>query len=70
VPDHSFREEILSDIHPESPLVQLQVVPSSPVASYMGEGADTLPPPTTASFQTVVENDKVSPQRSYETLGI
>ena len=30
-PDQSFREEIFPDIQPESPLAQLQAIPSSPI---------------------------------------
>jgi len=42
-PAHSF-----PNIQPESPLAQLEAIPSSPIASYVGEEAE--PHLTTASF--------------------
>jgi len=48
-PDHSFREEIFPNVQCESPLVQLEAIPSHPIASYVGE--DTNPHLTITSFQ-------------------
>jgi len=50
--------EVLPNVQPESPLVQLEAMPSSPIASYMGEQADSHP--TTTSLHVIVESDKVS----------
>jgi len=36
-PDHSFGEEIFPNIQPESPLVQLNAIPSSHITSYLQE---------------------------------
>ncbi|KAK4827828.1 hypothetical protein QYF61_021912 [Mycteria americana] len=58
--DNPFREEILPNIQSKLPLVQLEVISSCPVASYLGEETD--PHLATTSFQVVVESDKVSPQ--------
>ena len=60
VPDHSFGEEVLLNIQPESPMLQLEAIPSSPIASYVGEEAD--PHLSTISLQIVIESDKVSPE--------
>jgi len=49
-------EELFSNIQPESPLVQLEAIPSHPISSYMGEEAD--PHLTTTSLQAVVERYK------------
>jgi len=43
-PDHSFGEEIFPDIQLEPLLAQLEAIPSSPIASYMGEDANPLSP--------------------------
>ena len=59
MPDCSLREEVFLNVQPESPLAQLETIPSSPIASYMGE-EDNLHP-TTTSFHGAVESDKVSP---------
>ena len=40
--------------------MQLQAIPSSPIASYLGEEAS--PNLTTTSFRVVVESDTVSPE--------
>jgi len=40
VPDHPFGEENFPEIQPTSPLVQLEAIPRSPIAGYMGEEAD------------------------------
>jgi len=58
----SFGEEIFTNVQPQPPLVQLEVISSSPIASYMGEGAN--PHFIAAFFQAVVESDKVSPESS------
>ena len=60
VPDLSLREELFPNIQPESPLVQLEAIPSSPIASYMGEEAD--PHLTITSIQSAVESNKITPQ--------
>ena len=60
VPDHSFRKAVFPNVQPESPLAQLEAIPSSPIASYMREEAD--PYLITASLQAVVESNKVSPE--------
>ena len=57
MPDYSL-EEIFPNVQPESPLAQLEAVPSGPITGYTGEEAD--PYLTTVSFQGVVETDKVS----------
>ena len=57
MPDHSFRGEIFPYILPELHLAQLEAIPSCPIASYVGEQADTQH--TTASFQVAVEIYKV-----------
>ena len=36
----SLGEEVFPNVQPESPLVQPESVPSSPIASYMGEEAN------------------------------
>ena len=56
----TLSEKFFPNIQPESPLAQLEAIPPSPIASYMGEEAD--PHLTTASLQVVVENNKVSPK--------
>ena len=62
VPDHSFKEVVFPNIQPESPLAQLETIPSSPITSYMREEAD--PQLTTTSLQVVIESDKVAPEPS------
>lgn len=42
-PDDSFGEEVFPHVQPQSPLVQLQAIPSGSIASYMGE--EYNPPP-------------------------
>lgn len=42
------------------PLVQLEAIPSYPVTCYLGE--ETNPHLATASFQRVVEGDRVPPE--------
>jgi len=59
-PDCSSGEEIFRNIQPEHPLVQLEASPSHPIVSHMRE--DTDHHLTTASFQGVVETDKISPE--------
>ena len=39
-PDHSLRE-VFTNIQLESPPAQLEAIPSSPIASYMGEEANS-----------------------------
>jgi len=56
VPDHSLREEIFPIIQPESPLEQLEAIPSSLIASYMREEANHHF--TTIPLKVVVESDK------------
>ena len=55
-PDHSLG--VFPDSLPESLLVQLEAIPSSPISSYMGEEAN----PHLTTLQLAVESDKVSPQ--------
>ena len=45
-------EEVFPYIQPEPPLVQLEAIPSSPIASYMGEESNTHL--TTTSFQVLL----------------
>ena len=47
-------------IQPEFHLAQLEAVPYSPIAIYMGKEAESHL--TTASLQVVVESDEVSPE--------
>ena len=47
-------------MQPESPLAQLEVIPSSPVPSYTGE--ETESHLITTSLEVVVESDKVTPE--------
>ena len=58
-PDPPHRE-VFPNVQPESPLVQLAPIPSSPITSYTGEEADF--PITTISFQRIVHSDEVSPE--------
>jgi len=60
--DRSFSKEIYLNIQSKPPLIQLEVISSRPVTSYLGEETNTHL--TTTSFQVVVESDKVSPQPS------
>ena len=50
---HSFREEIFPNIQHESPLAQLEAIPSNPIASYTGEEAN--PHLTKTSLQVFIE---------------
>jgi len=34
VPDHPFREVVFPNVQPESSLVQLEAIPSSPITSH------------------------------------
>lgn len=43
LPDHPFHEEILPNVQPEPPLVQLEAMTSGPVACYLGEEATPQP---------------------------
>ncbi|KAK4820115.1 hypothetical protein QYF61_020347, partial [Mycteria americana] len=58
--DNPFGEEIFPNIQSKPPLAQLEAISSCPMACYLGEETD--PHLSTASFQVVVETDKVSPQ--------
>ncbi|KAK4827747.1 hypothetical protein QYF61_021218 [Mycteria americana] len=58
--DNPFGEDIFPNIQSKPPLVQLGDISSHPIACYLGEETD--PHLSTASFQVVVESDKVSPQ--------
>ncbi|KAK4825193.1 hypothetical protein QYF61_025121 [Mycteria americana] len=53
-------KEIFPNIQSKPPLAQLEAISSRPIAFYLGEETD--PHLSTASFQAVVESDKVSPQ--------
>ncbi|KAK4825213.1 hypothetical protein QYF61_025141 [Mycteria americana] len=58
--DNPFSEEIFPNIQSKPPPAQLEAISSRPIACYLGEETDPHLP--TASFQAVVESDKVSPQ--------
>ena len=68
MPDHSLREEAFLNVQSKSPLAQLEAIPSSPIASYMGEEAN--PHLITTSLQVVVESDKVVAQTLLHGLRI
>ena len=53
MPHHPFGEEIFPNIQLEPPLVQLETIPSSRIASYVGEEAE--PHLTTTLFQVIVD---------------
>jgi len=57
---NSFSEETFPNSQSKPPLTQLEAIASRPIASYLGEGTNTLLTRTT--FQVVVEMDKVSSQ--------
>ena len=57
-PDHSLGEELFPNSQPKSPLVQLEVIPSSSVNNYIEEEAN--PHLTTTSLQVVVDSGKAS----------
>lgn len=61
--NHLFSEEILLDLQPELPVVQLVATSSCPLASCLGAKTD-LYMATFASFEAVAERDKVSPDPS------
>ncbi|KAK4826124.1 LOW QUALITY PROTEIN: hypothetical protein QYF61_005276 [Mycteria americana] len=58
--DNPFGEEIFPNIQSKPPLVQLEAISSRPITCYLGE--ETNAHLATASFQAVVESNKVSPQ--------
>ncbi|KAK4827408.1 hypothetical protein QYF61_017838, partial [Mycteria americana] len=58
--DNTSSEEIFPNIQSKPPLAQLEAISSRPITCYLGEETD--PHLSTASFQVVVESDKVSPQ--------
>ncbi|KAK4817959.1 hypothetical protein QYF61_003479 [Mycteria americana] len=58
--DNPFSEEKFPNIQSKPPLAQLEAISSRPITCYLGEETD--PHFSTASFQVVVESDKVSPQ--------
>jgi len=53
-------EGIFLNIQPESPQKQCEALPTCPISSYLGEEADAHL--AAASFQTVGESSKVSPE--------
>ena len=53
VPGHPFRQVVFPNVQPESPLVQLVTIPSSPIPDYMREEANLQL--TTTSLQVVIE---------------
>jgi len=59
MPDHSSSKEIFPNIHSKPPLMQLEAISSRRIASYLGEEISTHL--ATASFQVVVESNKVPP---------
>jgi len=60
MPDHSFSKEIFPNIKSKPPLMQLEVIASRPIASYLGGETNTCL--ITTSFQVAVESNKVPPQ--------
>ncbi|KAK4817040.1 hypothetical protein QYF61_026166 [Mycteria americana] len=58
--DNPFSEVKFPNIQSKPPLAQLEAISSCPITCYLGEETD--PHLSTASFQAVVESDKVSPQ--------
>lgn len=56
---HPFRERVISNLQPESPLAQFETVLSHTVAGRLGEAAD--PHLVVTSFQGVVKSD-VTPE--------
>jgi len=60
MPDHSFSKEIFPNVQSKPPLTQLEAIASCLITGYLGEETNTCL--TTASFQVVVESDKVSAQ--------
>ncbi|KAK4813631.1 hypothetical protein QYF61_014391 [Mycteria americana] len=58
--DNPFSEVKFPNIQSKPPLVQLEAISSCPVTYYLGEETDHHL--STASFQAVVESNKVSPQ--------
>ena len=56
----SFSKEIFPNVQSKPPLTQPEAIASHLIASYLGEETNTCL--TTASFQVVVESDKVYPQ--------
>ncbi|KAK4822584.1 LOW QUALITY PROTEIN: hypothetical protein QYF61_017170 [Mycteria americana] len=60
MPDNPFGEEFFPNIQSKPPLAQLEAISSCASACYLGEQTD--PHLATASFQIVVESNKVSPQ--------
>ena len=58
--DNPFGEEILPNIQSKLPLVQLEAVSSHSITCSLGQEPNTHL--ATASFQVVVESNKVSPQ--------
>ena len=59
-PDHFFGKKKNHNMQHDPPLIELEAIPSSPAATYMGEETD--PQLTTASCQAVVESDNISPE--------
>ena len=55
-----FSKDIFPNIQSKPPLVQLEVIASRPIASYLGEETNTCL--TTASFQAAVESNNVPSQ--------
>jgi len=60
VPDHSFGEEVVPNMQPEPPLVQLEAIHSS--SSIVTWEKRLSPHLTTTSFLVAVDSDKVSPE--------
>ena len=57
-PDHSFGEQFFPNTQSELSLAKLEAIPSSPIASHVGEEAD--PHLSATSFQGVVESYNAS----------
>ena len=61
----SLGKDIFPNIQSKPPLTQLEAIAFRPITSYLAE--ETNPRLTTASFQAVVESDKVPPQPLLQT---
>ena len=59
MPDRAFGE-VLPNVQPKYPQKQLEATPFSPIASYMGEEANSHL--TTTSSQAIVEINEVFPE--------
>lgn len=67
MPEHPFREEIFRNMQFKPPVMQLEAVSSHPATSYLGEETDSHL--ATASFQGVLEDNKVPPGAASKLKG-